>query len=91
MLRDIGGKDRAGLEKAGFAVHVVYERVGDLNATKKKIVDGYMGGFCHMLTTRQALNFGGGAPQNLILDLRTMKVLAKDMEHDEAIKTCNAL
>lgn len=88
-MRDFGGKDRKKLEEADIAIHIVYERVGSLAATKKKIVDGYAKGFCHMLSTKQELPFGGSAPQVVVVDLETMKVLGRNpYDPPAAIRMC---
>lgn len=76
--------------EAGVAVYANYTRV-TLAGGKQSVVDGYMGGFANMFANKTSIRFQY-APSSVLVDLRTMKVLASGtVSVSKAISTCSSL
>lgn len=57
----------------------------------KSVIEGYMGGFANMFATKTSMRFQY-APYSLLVDLRTMKVLASgDVTASQAVSMCGKI
>lgn len=88
-MQDLGNGELKMMRDAGFAVYTIY-KTRSLDRTKSTIIDRYLRGGSDMMTNQVALPFNS-APTNLVIDLKTMKVLANTVEHKDAIEICNRL
>lgn len=88
-MKDLGNGDLKKMQDANIVIHVIY-KTSSLDRTKTTIIDKYLNGGGDMMTNQVALDFTG-APSNILIDLKTMKIMASDIDHDAAIAACSKL